>query len=96
MKKKPLTDKAGNVRELTRDDIKKFRKASEALPSEFGIRIAQKKEGQRGPQKTPKKESITVRFSPEVLEYFRSTGPGWQSRLDKALKEWVATHQDGQ
>lgn len=96
MKKKPLTDKAGNVRELTRDDIKKFRKASEVLPPELVSVLPKRKRGQRGPQKTPKKESITVRFSPEVLEYFRSTGPGWQSRLDKALKEWVATHQDGQ
>ncbi|XSG86638.1 MAG: BrnA antitoxin family protein [Methylohalobius sp. ZOD2] len=26
------------------------------------------------------------------MEYFRSTGEGWQSRMDEALKEWIAEH----
>jgi uncharacterized protein (DUF4415 family) len=46
----------------------------------------------RGEQKAPTKESITIRLSAEVLEHFRSTGKGWQSRVDQALKEWVAAH----
>jgi hypothetical protein len=29
------------------------------------------------------------------LEYFRSTGPGWQARIDAALKEWIAQHGQG-
>lgn len=33
---------------------------------------------------------VSVRYSPEVLEYFKSTGPGWQSRMDGVLKEYVA------
>ncbi|MBW6485349.1 MAG: BrnA antitoxin family protein [Syntrophobacterales bacterium] len=24
------------------------------------------------------------------MEYFRTTGPGWQARIDATLKEWVA------
>jgi uncharacterized protein (DUF4415 family) len=40
----------------------------------------------------PTKEPVTVRYSRDVLEYFRSTGPGWQTRIDAALKEWVAQH----
>jgi len=38
------------------------------------------------------KVSITVRFDQEVLEAFRATGPGWQSRMNQALKEWVSAH----
>ena len=44
----------------------------------------------RGPQKAPKKEQVAIRFSPEVLAYFRATGKGWHSRMDAALKEWIA------
>jgi uncharacterized protein (DUF4415 family) len=46
----------------------------------------------RGAQKAPKKVSTTIRLSPEVIEHFRMTGDGWQSRIDRALKEWIARH----
>jgi uncharacterized protein (DUF4415 family) len=49
--------------------------------------------GQRGPGKKAKKILLSVRYSPEVVEYFKSTGEGWQKRMDEALKEWVAAHQ---
>lgn len=48
--------------------------------------------GQRGQQKTPTKEAVSIRLSPEVLEYFRSTGKGWQTRLDDILREYVKSH----
>ncbi|HEU0099234.1 MAG TPA: BrnA antitoxin family protein [Allosphingosinicella sp.] len=28
----------------------------------------------------------SLRLSPEVLDYFRSTGPGWQARIDEVLR----------
>ena len=49
--------------------------------------------GQRGPGKRAKKVLLSVRFSPEVVEYFKSTGEGWQTRMNEALKEWVASHR---
>ena len=33
---------------------------------------------------------VSVRYSPEVLEYFKSTGSGWQSRMDGVLKDYVS------
>ena len=48
--------------------------------------------GQRGPGKKPKKVLLSVRYSPEVVDYFRSTGKGWQVRMDDVLKAWVASH----
>ena len=51
---------------------------------------AKRKPGQRGPQLTPTKQLVSVRFSPEVLEYFKASGAGWQRRMDDVLKQWVA------
>ncbi|MBS0349816.1 MAG: BrnA antitoxin family protein [Proteobacteria bacterium] len=86
MKKKPLTNQAGEVRELTRAAIKKMRHAHEVLPEHL-LTILPRKVGQRGPQKSPVKILTTIRYSPEVLEYFKETGSGWQKRIDEALKE---------
>lgn len=41
--------------------------------------------GKRGPQKAPTKKLVSLRLSPEVVEHFRSTGPGWQTRIDETL-----------
>lgn len=45
--------------------------------------------GERGPQKSPTKEMISIRLSREVLDYFRSTGEGWQTRMDDTLKKAI-------
>ncbi len=46
----------------------------------------------RGPNKLPTKEQVAVRYSPEVLNAFRATGRGWQTRMDEALRDWLKTH----
>jgi uncharacterized protein (DUF4415 family) len=46
----------------------------------------------RGTQKAPVKVSTTLRLPPEVLAYFKATGPGWQTRIGEALKEWIKAH----
>jgi uncharacterized protein (DUF4415 family) len=38
------------------------------------------------------KERITIRLSPDVVEAFRATGKGWQTRMDAALKDWLKDH----
>ena len=48
--------------------------------------------GQRGPQKAPRKVATAIRLSPEVIEFFKSGGSGWQTRMDEALREYVKTH----
>ncbi|MBB5609025.1 MULTISPECIES: BrnA antitoxin family protein [unclassified Janthinobacterium] len=35
------------------------------------------------------KVSTTIRFDIEVLDAFRATGEGWQTRMNDALKEWL-------
>ena len=51
---------------------------------------AKRNEGQRGPQRNPTKQSVSIRYSPEVLDYFKATGAGWQTRIDETLRDWVA------
>ena len=46
----------------------------------------------RGKNKNPTKEQVAIRFDPDVLAAFRADGPGWQSRMNKALKEWLEQH----
>ncbi len=40
------------------------------------------------------KASINIRLSPDVVARFRATGKGWQTRIDAALKEWLASHPE--
>jgi uncharacterized protein (DUF4415 family) len=44
------------------------------------------------PKSENKKLLISVRYSPEVVAYFKSTGEGWQSRMDGVLQQYVARH----
>jgi uncharacterized protein (DUF4415 family) len=41
------------------------------------------------PKSESKKLLLSVRYSPEVVAYFKSTGEGWQSRMDGVLREYV-------
>ena len=47
------------------------------------------------PRLANKKQLVSIRYSPEVLEFFKSSGAGWQSRMDAVLKEYVETHSRG-
>ncbi len=38
------------------------------------------------------KEQVTLRLDAEVLETFKATGSGWQTRINEVLKEWAKHH----
>jgi len=42
-----------------------------------------------------KKQLVSVRYSPEVIAFFRGTGEGWQSRMDGVLKQYIVKQQRG-
>jgi uncharacterized protein (DUF4415 family) len=44
------------------------------------------------PKSENKKRLVSVRYSPEVIDYFKSTGDGWQSLMDTVLRQYVARH----
>jgi uncharacterized protein (DUF4415 family) len=45
--------------------------------------------GKRGPQKAPTKTLVSLRLSPEVIDHFKATGRGWQTRIDSTLMESI-------
>ena|SRR5271157_4884481 len=42
------------------------------------------------PKSANKKLLVSIRYSPEVVAYFKSTGEGWQARMDSVLRQYVA------
>ncbi len=43
----------------------------------------------RGVQKAPTKQAISLRIDADVLERYRATGPGWQGRMNDALRKAI-------
>ena len=71
--------------EWTAEDLKRAVPVSQ-LPESLQTKL-------RGrPKAAVTKERITIRLSPEVVERFRASGNGWQTRMDAALKDWLKTH----
>jgi uncharacterized protein (DUF4415 family) len=81
-KRKPLTDEEGEVRELLADDIRAMK------PLDHFPELARlvRGRGERGPQKAPTKQQVTLRLDRDVVERFRATGDGWQRRINEALR----------
>ena len=40
------------------------------------------------------KRPVTIRYDADVIAAFRSTGKGWQTRMNDALREWIQSHPD--
>lgn len=55
-----------------------------------GLAVALKKRGR--PIGSGTKEQVAIRFDRDVLSAFRGTGPGWQTRMNEALRDWLSTH----
>ena len=48
---------------------------------------------QRGrPKGSSTKEQVAIRIDRDVLAAFRAGGPGWQTRMNDALKDWLRSH----
>jgi uncharacterized protein (DUF4415 family) len=85
----PLTDKNGEVRELTKDDFKHFKSAEEVLPKDL-VSVLPK----RGrPVSGVTKKAVNIRLSPDIISSFKATGPGWQTRINNALRDWLKEHK---
>ena len=82
------------VPELTDEELARMRPAAEVLPEVVAAyKAGQLKLPRRGrPRKANPKVQVSIRYSPEVIAHFKATGRGWQTRMDEALKEWIAEH----
>lgn len=57
---------------------------------EIVLESIEKKRGR--PFSKAKKVSVTIRYSEKVINAFKATGKGWQSRMNAALEDYIATH----
>jgi uncharacterized protein (DUF4415 family) len=74
--------------EWTREDFRKARPALEVFAEVFGPAAADMLRRGRGrPVKPDKKVNQTLRLDLDVLEAYRQTGPGWQARMNRVLRE---------
>ena len=71
--------------ELSKKDFERMRPAAEAHPE-----IVEAYRRSRGKQRAPTKIATSIRLSVNVLEAYKQSGPGWQSRIDEDLQEIVA------
>jgi uncharacterized protein (DUF4415 family) len=66
---------------LTDEEIRRLRPASEWF-ARAGIPMPVP----RGrPKAEQPKQSVTIRLDAEAVDYFKSTGPGWQTRINDVL-----------
>ena len=79
--------------EWTAEDFAKARPASEVLPEIFSKTVADVMLKRGRPRKEVTKAPVNIRLSPDVVEAFRATGRGWQTRVDEALKDWLKSHK---
>ena len=86
MKKQPKPEVIDNENpEWTAADIKRAVPFS-GLPASLQAKL-------RGrPKAAVTKERVTIRLSPDVVQPFRATGDGWQTRIDAALRDWLKKH----
>ena len=80
--------------EATDDWFARARPASDVLPGLLGDEATRKmlkpKRG-RPPSAAPK-EHVNIRLDADIVQSFRRTGDGWQTRLNNALREWLSSH----
>lgn len=64
-----------------------------ADPDTYEMGAAEFRQLRRGrPLGSGTKTQVTLRLDAEVLEKFKASGDGWQTRINDALKSWVRTH----
>jgi uncharacterized protein (DUF4415 family) len=49
----------------------------------------------RQPKSANNKILLSIRYSPEVVDYVKSSRAGWQASVDAVLKDYVVEHTAG-
>ncbi|WP_438392305.1 BrnA antitoxin family protein [Caballeronia sp. DA-9] len=82
-----------DARELSADEMRRMRPVRETLAERVGTTAADTLLKRRGrPPAEVTKEAISLRCDRDLVEAFRSTGDGWQTRINEALREYATSH----
>ncbi|MDA8111646.1 MAG: BrnA antitoxin family protein [Nitrospiraceae bacterium] len=74
--------------ELTDEMLRRMRPASETVMEI----VAEYRRSRGRPPKPVTKVPTTLRLDADIVESFRRTGRGWQTRMNEALREWLLKH----
>ncbi|WP_323015396.1 BrnA antitoxin family protein [Devosia sp.] len=75
-------DAVSDSPEWTEEDFRKARPFAEVFPD-----LAESIRRSRGrPKLAAPRQQISLRLDPDVIEKFKATGKGWQSRINDVLK----------
>lgn len=85
--RKSRTDLA-KVRRMKDADIVRDGEAPDWDPAMFARAVARK-----GLKPVPKKALLSLRVDADVVEWFRSQGAGYQSRMNALLRAYMEAHQ---
>lgn len=90
---KPWVD-LDDVPELTDDFFEQgeWKIDEKPVSAQEGAAAMRKALSRGRPKAESTKLALTVRYDAEVVEAFKSTGKGWQTRMNAALRDWLKTH----
>lgn len=80
--------------EATKEWFVRARPARDLLPGLVGEAAAKDMLAPRRgrPPLGQTKEHVNIRLDADIVQSFRSTGAGWQTRLNNALRDWLRSH----
>jgi len=81
-----LTDEDGEVRELTAEDMRQFKPIAEVHP-EMVEAMAELRRKVGRPKSAEPKVHIGFRLAPDVVESIKASGPGYNARVEKVLRD---------
>ena len=77
---------------ITREEYEEIPELPHSWFQSADFKIGDKLIRRGRPPKPKKKVAISIRLSEDVLEAFKFCGPGWQTRIDEALAQWLEEH----
>ena len=80
--------KLSKVRKTIDADVVRDAGAPEWTPEMFARAVARK-----GLKPVPKKALLSLRIDSDVIEWFRSQGAGYQSRMNALLRAYMEAHK---
>lgn len=83
---KPLIDEDGEVRELTTADFRRMKPIREVMP-ELIEAVEQHRKALGRPKSEAPKVHIGFRLSADLVERIRASGPGYNARVEEALRK---------
>lgn len=81
-----------DARELDDAWFAKAKRASETFTPDAHAALAAMKRPRGRPKADETKVFTAIRLDADLLEAFKSTGKGWQTRMNAALRQYIAEH----